>query len=108
MTEILFMVQRVTIFILVASILTNLFAGTEYKKYFQFAMGLITIALVITPLVSLFQRETSFSQWLEKELVEQEILEKKEEIEILGENFNREIQREYIDMVQNYESEKGE
>jgi len=83
------MVQRVTVFFVLASVFTNLFAGTEYKKYLQFAIGLIVITLVITPVLNLFGREHNFSQWLQQEIVEQEMYEKREEIKMLGEEVNR-------------------
>ncbi len=63
MQEILFMVQRVTVFILIATLVTNIFSGTEYKKYLQYAMGLIVIVLVVSPFFKLISRGIDLREW---------------------------------------------
>lgn len=63
MREILLMVQRVTVFILIATLVTNIFSGTEYKKYLQYAMGLIVIVLVVSPFFKLISRGIDLREW---------------------------------------------
>ena len=107
--EILMMIKRVTLFILISGLFTNLFAGTEYKKYIQFSVGLMVIVLALTPILSIFGKEQNFSGWLEKEMVEEQMLEKKKEIEILGEQWEKEWQQKYMEEMQLRErNEEGE
>ncbi len=63
MKEILLMVQRVTVFILIATLVTNIFSGTEYKKYLQYAMGLIVIVRVVSPFFKLISRGIDLREW---------------------------------------------
>ncbi len=97
MEEILVMVQRVTVFILIATLLANLFQGTEYKKYFSFAMGLIVIALVMTSVMSIFQREDAMGQMLNQFTMDQEQREEMEEIRLFGEEYEERLRREVME-----------
>lgn len=97
MEEILVMVQRVTVFILIATLLANLFQGTEYKKYFSFAMGLIVIALVMTSVMSVFQREDDMGQMLNQFTLDQEQREEMEEIRLFGEEYEERLRREVME-----------
>lgn len=63
MQEILTMVQRVTVFILISTLVTNLFSGTEYKKYLQYAVSLIVIVLIISPFFELLNKGIDLRQW---------------------------------------------
>ena len=63
MQEILTMVQRVTVFILISTLVTNLFSGTEYKKYLQYAVSLIVIVLIISPFFELLNKGIDLHQW---------------------------------------------
>lgn len=63
MQEILIMVQRVTVFILASTLVTDIFSGTEYKKYLQYVSGLIVIVLVILPVFQLLNKEIDIRQW---------------------------------------------
>lgn len=94
METILTMVQRVTAFILIATLLTNLFQGTEYKKYFSFAVGLIVIALVLSSILSVFQKENIMNTVLIRLTMDQEQREKREEIRMFGEEYEERIRRE--------------
>ncbi len=97
MEEILVMVQRVTVFFLIATLLANLFQGTEYKKYFSFAMGLIVIALVMTSVMSVFQREDAMGQMLNQFTLDQEQREEMEEIRLFGEEYEERLRREVME-----------
>ena len=63
MQEILSMVQRVTVFILVSTLVTNIFSGTEYKKYLQYAVGHNIIVLVVSPIFRLLDKGIDLRQW---------------------------------------------
>lgn len=65
MQEILSMVQRVTVFILISTLVINIFSGTEYKKYLQYAMGLIVIVLVVSPIFRLLDKGIDLRQWMD-------------------------------------------
>ncbi len=97
MEEILVMVQRVTVFILAATLLANLFQGTEYKKYFSFATGLIVIALVLTSVMSAFQREDAMGQMLNRFTLDQKQREEMEEIRLFGEEYEERLRREVME-----------
>ncbi len=88
MTELLSMVQRVTVFLLIASLVTNLFGGTEYRKYFSYAAGLIVIALVLTPVISLLKKDWNMENWIHERVVTREVEEKEEEMRLLGEMWS--------------------
>lgn len=45
-------VKNITVFILLFSIISNLFSKSQYGKYFEFIQGLIIIILVMAPLLS--------------------------------------------------------
>lgn len=88
MAELLSMVQRVTVFLLIASLAANLFGGTEYKKYFNYAAGLIVIALVLAPVLSFFKKDWKLESWIHERVVTREAEEKEEEMRLLGEMWN--------------------
>lgn len=99
MNAILSMIQRVTIFVLAATLLTNLFAGTEYKKYFQYATGLIVIALVISPIVSFFSDDADISQWVSQAVLDQRAEQTEEEMRMLGEKYEKSVEEKYVRML---------
>ena len=72
MSEILAIVRNVSIFMLFATIITNLFASSSYQKYFSFVIGLIVIAIIVTPVIRLFSSEDGLNQTLEKSLYQVE------------------------------------
>ena len=51
------MVRQVVVFLLLAALLTNLFMGTEYKKYFTYVTSLIVILLVLVPVLGFLERK---------------------------------------------------
>ncbi|MCH5265703.1 MAG: stage III sporulation protein AF [Lachnospiraceae bacterium] len=99
MGMILSMVQRITVFMLAATLFTNLFSGTEYKKYFQYATGLIVTALVLSPVLSLFGEKSNVDEWLGLVVFEQETEQTKEDIRLLGEQYEQAIQERYTKQV---------
>lgn len=95
MDEILMMMRRVTIFLLVATLLTNLFSDKEYRKYFNYATGLIVIALVLAPVLAVFGKENTMSAWLGQAVFSQKMEQTKEEIRMFGKNYEQAIQKSY-------------
>ena len=95
MSELLSMVLRVTVFLLVAALATNLFGGTDYKKYFQYATGLIVIALVLSPILSFLKKDWKLENWIHDKVVTREAEEKEEEMRMLGKMWSQ------------YQQEKG-
>lgn len=93
------MVKRGTIFLLGASLLTRLFSGTEYKKYMEYATGLIVIVMAAVPILSLFGKDTSYQDWFQKSIFDQKTEETKEEIRILGENYENSIWEHYETLI---------
>jgi Stage III sporulation protein AF (Spore_III_AF). len=63
MQEILAMVQKVTVFLLVSTLVMDFFSGTEYKKYLQYVVSLIVIVLVISPFFKLMDKGIDLRQW---------------------------------------------
>ena len=63
MQEILAMVQKVTVFLLVSTLVMDLFSGTEYKKYLQYVVSLIVIVLVISPFFKLMDKGIDLREW---------------------------------------------
>lgn len=95
MSGIFLMVKRGTVFLLMASLLTRLFAGSEYKKYMEYAAGLVMLVLVAVPVLSLFGKETSFRNWFQKSIFDQKAEETKEEISMLGKSYEQSIWERY-------------
>lgn len=106
MDTILSTVQKVTVFLLGATIFTNLFSGTEYKKYFQYAIGVIVMVLFLTPLLSLFGKEETFLHSLKSAMFQVELEEKKEEMEMLGKNYEKSILKKWREEVQDAVAKK--
>ena len=79
MSEILLMVKRVSIFLLGTTILTRLFGESEYKKYMEYAVGLILIAMVSSPVLALFGNGTNVEDWLSRAVFDQKAEETVEE-----------------------------
>lgn len=99
MGEILIMVKRVSVFLLGATVLNRLFMGTEYKKYMEFATGLILIALLAAPFLSVFGKDTSFEVWLSKGIFDSRAEETKEEIRLLGKEYEESVWERYEKQV---------
>ena len=83
MHEILIMIKNVAVFLLAASLLTNLFAGTEYRKYFLYAVGLMVIALVMAPVLSFLRETPDFEELFYRASSREQAEEMEERIGIL-------------------------
>lgn len=100
MSEILLMVKRVSIFLLGTTILTRLFGESEYKKYMEYAVGLILIAMVSSPVLALFGNGTNVEDWLSRAVFDQKAEETVEEIKMLGKSYEKTVWEHYREQVQ--------
>ena len=87
------MVRQVVVFLLLAALLTNLFMGTEYKKYFTYVTSLIVILLVLVPVLGFLERKGMGKNYILSEN-KQQVEQTKEEIRLLGEKYEKTDERE--------------
>lgn len=85
MEEILQAVKNITVFILIFSIVSNLFARSKYHKYFGFIQGIIVLILVLGPFFSLVTDGTVLDEYLQKNMLEIEKGEYEDELKMIGE-----------------------
>lgn len=85
MDTILETVKHVAIFVLVFSIITNLFSGSSYHRYFRFVEGLMIIILVMTPLFAWFTSENFLDDCLDNNIFELENGFQQEGLRMIGE-----------------------
>lgn len=85
MDTILVTVKHVAIFVLVFSIISNLFSGSSYHRYFRFVEGLMIIILVMTPLFAWFTSENFLDECLDGHIFELENGFQEDELRMIGE-----------------------
>lgn len=95
MEEILHVVKNITVFILLFSIISNLFSRSKYARYFRFVEGLIIVLLVMVPLFSWFTDDSLLDDVLEKNLFEAEQSFDEDELRMLGEKREELLEREW-------------
>lgn len=99
MEVILDMIRHVVIFLLIATLIGNLFMGTEYKKYFTYAISLIVVVMVLAPLMQLFGKEGSWQDYLLQADYRQQADLTREEIQLLGEEYEDKVQQQYVEQI---------
>ncbi|MCI8963810.1 MAG: hypothetical protein HFG37_08870 [Eubacterium sp.] len=85
MDTILVTVKDVAIFVLVFSIISNLFSGSSYHRYFRFVEGLMILILVMTPLFAWFTSENFLDDCLDGHIFELENGFQEDELRMIGE-----------------------
>jgi len=85
MDTILVTVKHVAIFVLVFSIISNLFSGSSYHRYFRFVEGLMIIILVMTPLFAWFTSESFLDECLDSHIFQLENGFQEDELRMVGE-----------------------
>ena len=85
MATILQVVKHVTVFVLVFSVVSNLFARSKYIRYFRFVEGILLILLVMAPLFSWFTSDTFFEDCLEQNITRSESSFEEDELRMIGE-----------------------
>lgn len=63
MSEVYGWVKNIVIFLVLTTIVTNLLGKSSYKKYVNLITGIILVILVISPLLKLFQLESSMDYY---------------------------------------------
>lgn len=85
MEEMLHVVKNVTVFVLLFSIVSNLFAKSKYQKYFDFIQGVILIILVMMPLFSWITGDDLMDGLLQENMSKVEEQFREDELKMIGE-----------------------
>ena len=93
------MVRQVVVFLLLAALLTNLFMGTEYIKYFTYVTSLIVILLVLVPVLGFFGKGKVWEKNYILSENKQQVEQTKEEIRLLGEKYEKQMKEKYVAQI---------
>lgn len=85
MDQVLEVMRNVTIFILLFSIVINLFSQSKYRQFFKFIEGVVVILLVMTPMFAWLMSDSFLDQCMEQNYFQMEQDSTKDEIELIGE-----------------------
>lgn len=99
MEALLEMIHHVVFFLLIAALIGNLFVGTEYKKYFSYATSLIVVVMVLIPLLGLLKGKGNWEEYLVQADYRQQAEQTKEEIRLLGREYEEKVQQQYEDQL---------
>ena len=99
MESILEMVRHVVVFLLLATLIGNLFMSTEYKKYFSYATSLVVVIMVLVPLMQLLGKEGDWQDYLFQADYRQEVEQTKEEIQLLGKKYEKTVEKQYMERI---------
>lgn len=91
MRELLAVVQRVTVFLLIATLFFDLFSGTEYKKYFQYTAGLIVILMILAPVLDVLQKGIHPGKITYGEEIREQVERQEEKIMELEQSYERSV-----------------
>ena len=92
MEEMLHVVKNVTVFVLLFSIVSNLFAKSKYEKYFDLVQGVILIILVMMPLFSWITGEDFIAGLLRDNMSKVEEQFREDELKMIGEQREQMLQ----------------
>ncbi len=99
MDTILAMVRHVVIYLLVATLISNLYRGSEYHKYISYTISLIVVVMVLTPLLGLLGRDDQMSDLIIKADYEWQSDQMDKEIQLLGEKYEDTVRTQYIERI---------
>ena len=99
MESILEMIRHVVVFLLIAAMISNLFMGTEYRKYFSYATSLIVVVMVLVPFMQFLGKDGDWKDYLLQADYRQQAEQTKEEIRLLGETYEQKVQEKYEDQL---------
>lgn len=99
MQSILEMIRHVVVFLLIAALISNLFMGTEYKKYFSYATSLIVVVMVLIPFMQFLGKDQDWRNYLLQADYRQQAEQTKEEIRLLGEEYEQKVQKQYEEQL---------
>lgn len=92
MEEIFHIVKNVTIFVLLFSVVSNLFSQSKYRQYFDFIQGIVILILVMTPLFSTFLDGEFLDECLRKNMSAVQEKSYEDELKLIGEQRERMIE----------------
>ena len=92
MEDMLHVVKNVTVFVLLFSIVSNLFAKSKYEKYFDLVQGVILIILVMMPLFSWITGEDFIDGLLRDNMSKVEEQFREDELKMIGEQREQMLQ----------------
>lgn len=92
MEEMLHVVKNVTVFVLLFSIVSNLFAKSKYQKYFDFIQSVILIILVMMPLFSWITGDDLMDGLLRENMSKVEEQFREDELKMIGEQREQMLQ----------------
>ena len=93
------MIRHVVVFLLIAALISNLFMGTEYKKYFSYATSLIVVVMVLIPFMQFLGKDQDWRNYLLQADYRQQAEQTKEEIRLLGEEYEQKVQKQYEEQL---------
>ncbi len=99
MDEMLQIVKNVTVFVLLFSIVSNLFAKSKYEKYFDLVQGVILIILVMMPLFSWITGEDFIDGLLRDNMSKVEEQFREDELRLIGGQELRLIGEQELKMI---------
>lgn len=97
METIMDMIRHVVVFLLLASMVSNLLVEQEYRKYISFATGLIVMVMVLVPVLSLMGKDQDWKDYLIEADYQQRAEGTRKEIEMFGEQYEERIKKELIE-----------
>lgn len=95
--EILTVIKNITVFILLFSLITNLFSNSKYDRYFRFVEGLIVIMIVMAPLFSWFTSDRFLDECLDKNIFEMENRSYEDEIRVIEEQRDQMLKKSWME-----------
>lgn len=110
MDRLLSIVKGVVSFTLIVALLSTLFSNEEYKKYFKLITGFMTVAMVLSPIISFLVTGNGDGSFLENlisgNIYQQEVEEQKKEIALLGASYEEEMQRKMEESMRQHMAEQ--
>lgn len=104
--EILTVIKNITVFILLFSLITNLFSNSKYDSYFRFVEGLIVIMIVMAPLFSWFTSDRFLDECLEKNIFEMENRSYEDEIRVIEEQRDQMLKKSWMEEGEDENAER--
>lgn len=99
METIMEMIRHVVVFLLLASLISNLLVASEYRKYVSYATGLIVMVMVLVPVLSLLGKERDWQDYLVQADYRQKAEETRKEIAMLGEEYEKKVTNQYVEAL---------
>lgn len=89
------MIRHVVVFLLLASLVSNLLVEQEFRKYVSFATGLIVMVMILLALLSFMGKENDWKGYLIEAEYQQKAEETRKKIEMFGEQMEERMGEEF-------------